>query len=601
MKDVSPKNNFFSRCLVLAVEKSRIMGRNHENRIVSEVDPAYENKDWRQKKFRVAVYARVSTDSSDQENSLENQKRYYEALIHTNPNWVYVDMYVDDGISGTSTRNRKGYNRLVEDCLAGKIDLIIVKDVSRLARNMADCQNTVELLLTLDPPVGIYFENNNLNTLDTGNRLCLIFFAMFAELESAWKSESVKFGNNVCFEKGDYFWPTNLLGYKKVAKTDVNGEIEGGKYEIEIEPEGEKTVVLIYKLFLAGYSKKEIAEVMTSLSRPTAAGNLEWSPSSISGILKNEKYCGDMIMQKSFVENFKTHKAVRNKGQRKLYYEPDHHQRIVSRDEHARVLLLLKSDQASPYYDHRFVIRVIRQGLLSGFIPMNPAFGGYNASHYLCALEKAQISMAKIEEEVTYIAGAKRIRGELFSNRSAAAMTFSEHGLHFNAGCISLMKKTSYVEVLLHLTERLLAVRKTTQRNQNAIPWKALPIRARELSQIVHQLMGWQKGLKYKTAASCFSKNYEQVLFFDLTNCEFQFREDSKPANAIPRSDWISEFGESVLEHKMLYRRAVAEKLEKWKLSVEPSPVDGFELDITPLSRDEAENEIAKFRGENEK
>ena len=576
------------------------MGRNHENRIVSEVDPVYENKDWRQKRFRVAAYARVSTDSSDQENSLSNQRKHYDTIIPANPNWEYVGLYADDGISGTSTRNRKEFNRLVGDCKAGKIDLIIVKDVSRLARNTNDCLNTAELLLTLDPPVGIYFENNNLNTLDAGNKIFLTVFAMFAELESELKSQSVKFGNNVCFEKGNYFWPTTLLGYKKVTKTDGNGEIEGGKYEIEIEPEGAKTVRLIYDLFLAGYSKKEIAEVMTSLSRPTAAGNLEWSPGSITGILKNEKYCGDMIMQKSFVENFKTHKAVRNKGQRKLYYEPGHHEGIVSREEHARALLLLKSNQASPYYDHRFVIRVIRQGLLSGFIPMNPAFGGYNASHYLCALETAQIPLAKIESVVSHIAGAKRIRGELFSNRSAAAMTFSEHGLHFNAGCISLMKKTIYVEVLLHLTERLLAVRKTTQRNQNAIPWKALPIRTRELSQLVHQLMGWQKGWKYKAAANCFSKNDEQIIFFDLTDCEFQFREDNKPTKAIP-SDWISEFGESVPEHKMLYRRALAEKLENWRLSVAPAPVNGFELDITPLSRDEAENEIARFRSENAK
>ena len=563
------------------------MGRNHKNRIVSEVDPIYENKDWRQKVFRVAAYARVSTDSSDQENSLKNQKKHYDATIPANPNWKYVGLYADDGISGTSTHNRKEFNRMVEDCKEGKIDLIVVKEVSRFARNIIDCLNTVELLLTLDPPVGIYFETNNINTLDAGNKIFLTLFAMFAELESELKSKSVKFGNNRCFEDGNYFSPANLLGYEK-----------DGKYGIKIEPEGAKTIRLIYDLFLAGYSTKEISEAMTSLSRPTASGNLTWSPSSVLGILKNEKYCGDFIMQKTFVENFKTHKAVQNKGQRKLYYEPDHHEGIVTRADHTRSLLLLKSNQASPYFDNRFIIRIVRQGLLSGFIPMNPAFGGYNASHYLCALETARIPFPPIEAEVVHITGAKLIRKELFCNRYAA-ITVSEYGLHFNTGCISLMKEIACVEILLHPTERLLAVRKAAQRNQNAIPWKALPIHARQLTHIIYQLMGWQKDWEYKVAANYFSKNDEQVILFDLTCCEFRFRENKKLTKAIP-SDWVSGFGENLPEYMMLCRRALAEKLEHWKLSQPPSLVEGFELGISPLTRKQAEKRIAEMRCANE-
>ena len=564
------------------------MGRNHKNRIVSDIDPIYENKDFRQKKSRVAAYTRVSTDSYDQENSLKNQKDHYDTTIPANPNWEYVGLYVDNGISGTSTRNRKEFNRMIEDCTAGKIDLIVVKDVSRFARNIVDCLKTVETLQILDPPVGIYFENNNINTLDAGNIIFLATLAMCAELESGLKSTSVKFGNNRCFENGNCFCPARLLGYKKV-----------GKYEMQIEPEGEKTVRLIYDLFLAGYSKKEIAEVMSSLSRPTAADNLKWSQNSVSGILKNEKYCGDFIMQKTFVENYKTHKPIRNKGQRTLYHETDHHDAIVSRAEYVRSLLLLKSNQASPYYDHRFVIKIIRQGLLSGFIPMNPAFGGYLASNYLYALETARIPFPKIEAEVAHIAGAKRIRRELFSDRYAA-LTFSRHGLHFNTTCVPLMQKIDYVEVLLHPAERLLAVRKTTQQNRNAIPWKALLIHARELTHIVYRLMGWKKDWKYKATANYFSKNGEQVIFFDLTSCEFQFRENKKLTKAIP-SDWISEFGENLPEHMMLCRRALAEKLENWKLSVAPSPVEGFELDVKPLTREQAEQRITEMRCANEK
>jgi DNA invertase Pin-like site-specific DNA recombinase len=578
----------YNERILKVTQKKKTLGRNHKNRIVSEVVPVYENKDCRQKMLRVAGYTRVSTDSSDQENSLNNQKDHYETTIRANPNWEYVGLYVDDGISGTSTRNRKDFNRMIEDSKAGRLDLIVVKDVSRFARNIVDCLNTVQLLLTLDPPVGVYFENNNLNTLEANNIIFLATLAMCAELESELKSKSVKFGNNRCFENGNYFCPANLLGYEK-----------DGKYGIKIEPEGAKTVRLIYDLFLAGYSTKEISDVMTSLSRPTAKGNLIWSPSSVHGILKNEKYCGDFIMQKTFVKDYKTQKTVLNKGQRKLFYEPDHHEGIVSRAEHARSLLLLKSDQASSFFDNRFVIKVIRQGLLSGFIPMNPAFGGYNASHYLCALETARIPFLPIETEVAHIAGAKLIRRELFCNRYAAVI-FSEHGLHFNTTCVSLMKEIAYVEMLLHPSERLFAVRKTAQRNRNAIPWKPLPVRARELAQIVYQLMGWQKEWKYKVSANCFFKFFEMVIFFDLVCCEFQFRKDKKLTKAIPK-DWISEFGEDIPDHMMLCRRAMAETLANWKLSASSSLVNGFELGISPLTREQAEKRITEMRCAREK
>jgi DNA invertase Pin-like site-specific DNA recombinase len=564
------------------------MGRNLKNRIVSDVAPIYEHKDWRQKNYLVVAYVRVSTDSSDQENSLNNQKKHYETIIPANPNWEYVGLYADEGISGTSIRNRKEFIRMIDDGKASKFNLIVVKDVTRFARNIVDCLNTVQMLLSLDPPIGVYFENNNLNTLEDFNDITLPMYAMFAEFDSKLKSRSVKFGNNRCFEDGNYFIPARLLGYKKE-----------GKYEINVEPEGARTVRFIYDLFLAGYSVKGIAEVMTSLSLQTAAGKLTWSASSVRGILKNEKYCGDFIMQKTFVKDFKSHKAFRNTGQRKLYYEPDHHESIVSRAEHARTLLLLKCNQTSPYFDHEFVVKVIRQGLLSGFIPMNPAFGGYDASHYLYALESARIPFQRIEAEVAHIAGANQIRRELFCNRYAA-LTFSGRGLHLNTACVALMQKTDYVEVLLHPTERLLAVRKTTQQNKNAIPWKALSICARELTHIIYQLMGWQKDWKYKVTANCFSKNDEQVIIFDLTCCEFQFRKNEKLVKAIPH-DWISEFGESQPEYMMLCRRALAEKLTKWKLSETPSTVEGFELGISPLTREHVEKRIIEMRCANEK
>jgi DNA invertase Pin-like site-specific DNA recombinase len=169
------------------------MGRNHKNRSVSEIDSIRANKNFRQKKLRVAAYSRVSTDSSDQENSLKNQKDHYETTILANPNWEYAGFYVDNGGSGTKTCNRKEFNRMLDDCKKGKIDLIVAKDVFRFANNIVDCLNTVELLLNNTPPIGVIFEDNNLNTLDANDKVVIEIFALLTEYENELKRKQKTF------------------------------------------------------------------------------------------------------------------------------------------------------------------------------------------------------------------------------------------------------------------------------------------------------------------------------------------------------------------------------------------------------------------------
>ena len=559
-------------------------------RIISEIDPIYNNNDWQIKMLRYSPYLRVSTDESDQLNSLKNQREHYEEFASKFPNWECVGFFADEGISGTSTKNRKGFQSMVEACKAGKIDLIVVKDVSRFARNVKECLETVEELLTLDPPVGIFFENNNLNTLEVGSRLFLTMLAMFAELESELKSTSVKFGLERNYIRREYPCPSdNLLGY-----------VKDGKYGMKIEPKGAKTVRLIYDLFLSGYSLKEIAEILMELSLPTVKNNLYWTAGSVSRILKNEKYCGDFFMRKRYTVSFLTHKTKKNIGQRRLYYETDHHEAIVSREEHARSLLLLKSDHTSPFFNHEYEAEVITRGLLSGFIPMNLAFGGYDAGHYLGALIMADIPRIDVETEVTHIAGVKRVRRELFSDKESATITISKHGISFNSGCITLMQKTAYVEVLFHPNERLLAVRKTDKRCNNAVPWKSGAISTKELTRVLYELMGWQKEWKYKVTANYFEKNNEQVIFFDLNCCEFRIKNTEnggRPARAIP-SEWLSEFGEGLPEYMMLCRRVLAEHLKKWDINTPSSAVLGFRSDFKIPSRADAEQRITKMRCE---
>jgi len=564
------------------------MEKKQKMRIISEINPIYDNKDWRSKKLRVCAYARVSTDNDDQLNSLNNQMDHYAEYIPRFPNWEYCGIFSDEGISGTSIKNRKGFQQMVEACKRGEIDLIVVKDVSRFARNVKDCLSTVEELLTLDPPVGIFFENNNLNTLEVGSKIFLTMLAMFAELDSELKSRSVEFGLQIIYNKSNYPCPSNnLLGY-----------VKDGKYGMKIEPIGAKTVRLIYDLFLSGYTQKKIAEELMGLARLTVKNKPIWTPGAVSAILKNEKYCGDFFMRKKYTVSFLTHQTKTNTGQRRLYYETDHHEAIVSREEHARALLLLKADNTSPFYNHKYEIEVIKHGLLSGFIPMNPAFGGYDAGHYLGAFIMARIPEMDIEAEVAHITGVKRVRRELFNDRDAAAVTVSKQGFIFNAGCISITEDIGYVEILLHPSERLLAVRKADKNNKNVVPWKNGVLFAKEMSRVLYELMGWKKEWKYKITANYLSKNGEQVIFFDMNCCEFRLRNSEgvgRSARAIP-SDWLSEFGKDMPEYMMLCRRALAEYLNVWEVDALPSAVPGFEIGFDLLTRAEAENRIAEMR-----
>ena len=251
-----------------------------KKRTVWEAAPEYKIKDWRAKTLRVATYIRVSTDSDDQLNSLENQRSYYEDFIKRYPNWEHIATYSDEGISGTSIKKRISFQQMLEDCKNGKIYLIIVKDVSRFARNTLDCLNSTRELLRLNPPVGVYFDSVGINTLDIGSEVFLSICAMFAQMDSELKSNAVKMGHEANNKKGDYLCPTdNLLGYNKVKK-----------YSMEIEPKGAKTVQLIYKLFLSGTPLAEIAEALNSIKVPTGANKLKWTTANVARILRNEKY-----------------------------------------------------------------------------------------------------------------------------------------------------------------------------------------------------------------------------------------------------------------------------------------------------------------------
>ena len=275
--------------------------------------------------LRVAAYCRVSTEQEEQQNSYQVQIAYYTDLINRKKEWSLVGIFADEGISGTQTKKRTEFNRMIRMCKNKKIDLVITKSISRFARNTVDCLEYVRQLKNLG--IGVIFEKENINTLTMTSEFMIALYGSFAQAESESISKNVSWGKEKAYREGKVqFQYQNLLGYRK-----------GTDGRPEIVPEGAETVRLIYKLFLDGYSMTNIKKMLESKGVLTAKGKKVWNESLISSILKNEKYVGDALLQKTYTLDCITHKVVRNHGERPMYLVTDHHAPIIDRDTYNRV------------------------------------------------------------------------------------------------------------------------------------------------------------------------------------------------------------------------------------------------------------------------
>lgn len=296
--------------------------------------------------LRVAAYCRVSTEEKSQENSYAAQKSHYTLLIQSKPDWELAGIYADEGKSGTSRKNRIQFNRMLTDAKAGKIDYIITKSISRFARNTADALDCVHELQHLRPPVGIYFERENIDTLNTSSEIFLTFYCSMAQEESRSISENIKWSIQNNFRSGKpQINLDRMLGYDKC--------MDGSWL---INEEQAETVRYIYRRFLQGTSANAIAKELNTAGRLTVNGR-NWRSDTVFNILQNEKYAGDLRMQKTYTESFLTHKAVVNNGEYPQYFLKDHHPPIIDRPAWTQVqeLLTLKRQRnkkmsASPFY-----------------------------------------------------------------------------------------------------------------------------------------------------------------------------------------------------------------------------------------------------------
>ena len=279
------------------------------------LDESVEKK----QKLRVAAYCRVSTEQEEQLGSFANQVDYYTRLIDGEDGWQLAGIYADEGISGTGTRRRKGFQQLMDDCEAGKVDFVITKSISRFARNTADCLVYARRLK--DRGIPILFQKESINTMEASGELMFTILSCFAQEESRSISENTKWGIRSKFLQGiPHVNATRLYGFEKC--------LDG---QLRVDPEQGKVVARIFREYLDGYGAAEIARQLRKEHIPGSTGTSQWSSTTVRRMLQNEKYKGDLLLQKYYTVSFLTGECVRNEGALDQYLVTNAHEGIVPR------------------------------------------------------------------------------------------------------------------------------------------------------------------------------------------------------------------------------------------------------------------------------
>ena len=553
---------------------------------------------------RVAVYARVSTDDPRQTSSYELQKNHYKKVVSRHPGWNLAHIYADEGISGTSLQHRDSFIQMIQDCEAGKIDLIVTKSVARFARNVLDCIGYVRKLAALNPPIGIFFETEGLYTLNSNSEMTLSFMSTLAQEESHNKSEIMNASIEMRFGIGVFLTP-KLLGYDH----DEDGNLI-------VNEEEAKTVRLIFFMYLYGYTCQEIANTLTSLKRQTKQGNTKWSPGSILGILQNERHCGDVLARKTWTPNYLDHKSKKNRQDRNQYRQNHHHEAIISRDDFLAVQKLISNAK----YGYKGILpelQVIPNGALKGFVTVNPRWSGFKAQDY----KEASASVYTDEEipspqNSPFASGDFDLRGfeiaraQFFDNADRLAITFSKTHITFATACVRKFD-TNYVEMLVHPTAKLFAFRPVTENNRNGIRWSRphngiiLPrnVAGAAFLPNLYNLFDWNLDCKYRMIGIKHQNKDEAVLIFNIEETEIlvphSSLENSEEAPQIPTfgddikplgtksnillypKDWATSFGESYYRQAQSIELITFEKTRQWNTQSAGKPYNPSPLNVT--------------------
>lgn len=547
---------------------------------------------------RVAVYARVSTADSHQTSSYELQKNYYVDFVNRNIGWKLIDIYADEGISGTSLNHRDAFNRMLQDCQDGKIDLIVTKSVSRFSRNVIDCIGISRQLARMQPPIGIFFETENIYTLNSNSEMSLSFVATLAQEESHNKSEVMNSSIEMRFKRGIFLTPP-LLGYDH----DADGNLV-------INEEEAKTVRLIFFMYLYGYTCTQIAETLTKLVRRTKKNNTVWSPKSILQILQNERHCGDILARKTWTPNYLDHKSKKNKQDRNQYRVNNAHEPIISRDDFIAVQHLISNAR----YGNKGILpelQVIPDGALKGFVSINPRWAAFHSDDYMAA----SYSVYSNENKTTFpssdvevksgdfdLRGFEIARSQFFDTAKKICVTLSNSNIQFSMECIRKFDNVIYIEMLVHPHEHLLAIRPCTESTRNAIKWiklKGDQYTPRNIScaayiKTLYEIFGWKSDCKYRVRGVHKQKDNESVVLFDMRETEMFIPQNIlgastkytsgndilsnnlQPFTAGPKKDikaypssWANTFGNNFYRHSQARELAAFDKKHTWKVNEE--------------------------------
>ena len=307
------------------------------------------------KKLRVAAYCRVSTETEEQNSSYEVQVAHYTEFIKKNTEWEFAGIFADDGISGTNTKKRDEFNRMIAECMDGNIDMVITKSISRFARNTLDCLQYIRQLK--DKNISVYFEKENINTMDAKGEVLLTIMASLAQQESQSLSQNVKLGLQYRYQQGKVqVNHKRFMGYTK----DEDGNLI-------IVPEEAEIIKRIYREYLEGQSLVGIGRGLEKDGIFTAAGKPRWRPETIKKILLNEKYIGDALLQKTFTVDFLTKKRVKNEGHVPQYYVENSHEAIIPKELflqtqeelHRRSNIYTGADKNKRIYSSKYALSTI--------------------------------------------------------------------------------------------------------------------------------------------------------------------------------------------------------------------------------------------------
>ena len=337
-------------------------------------------------KLRVAAYCRVSTQEEQQVGSFDMQTHNFTKRIEANPQWELVEIYQDEGISATTVEKRLGFQKMIADAVDGKIDLILTKSISRFGRNIVDILDNLRTLSALNPPVSVEFETEGITyTGDGRNNLLISLLAALAEMESQQKSEAIKAGIRWRMAEGIYkFSVQNTLGFYR----DHFGRLV-------IEPTEARIVEYIYESCLEGATPAEIAAALTEQGIKSPMGNDLWSAGTVRSILRNEKYCGDALMQKTYTKDFRTHKSVKNTDLN-MYFKENHHTAIIKKEDWSKAQMLLSERHSTAKratlrrLSNHFVAYRVKDGLFKGYLIMDSRWSFMERQEFMKIVDEAQ-------------------------------------------------------------------------------------------------------------------------------------------------------------------------------------------------------------------